>query len=212
MTITVHAFGAYRTVLTGGRSREELQMSSVVKIIKKDATAIRATDMTDLDGMPVKLSTGHRDDVLRMFGKWGSRHLQTLGAANAVIVGVPGSSHTTADGNFTAGRMAAAVARYGAGEAKPILYFSQAMRPAHEGNKQAREINFLVSVLACTEQEVTGAVVLVDDVVTTGAHMVACARKLRVLGASVKIGLCAARTVREAVPDPLNLPPFTITT
>ncbi len=47
MTITVHAFGAYRTTLAGGRSRQELQMSSVVKIIKKDATAIRATDMTD---------------------------------------------------------------------------------------------------------------------------------------------------------------------
>jgi hypothetical protein len=212
MTITVHAFGAYRTTVTGGRSRAELQMSSLVKIIKKDVTAIRATDMTDLDGMTVRLTTGNRDEVLRMFGKWGARRLQTLGAANAIIVGVPGSSHTTADATFTAGRMADAVAKFGGGQAKPILYFTQAMKPAHTGNKQARNIDFLVSVLACTEQQVTGPVVLVDDVVTSGAHMVACTRKLRELGASVTIGLCAAKTVHDSVPDALNLPPFTITT
>ncbi len=212
MTITVHAFGAYRTVLTGGRSRAELQMSSVVKIIKKDVTTVRATDMVDLDGMTVKLIDGNRDDVLRMFGKWGARRLQTLGVANPVIVGVPGSSHTTPDGTFTAGRMAAAVAKYGTGQAKPILYFTEAMKPAHAGNKQARDIDYLVGVLACTEAQVTGGVVLVDDVVTTGAHMVACARKLRTLGAAVTIGLCAAKTVHTAAPDPLNLSPFVIAT
>ncbi len=211
MTITVHAFGAYRTTLAG-RSRQELQMSSVVKIIKKDATAIRATDMTDLDGMTVKLGTGNRDDVLRMFGKWGARRLQSLGAAGSIIVGVPGSSHTTAAGTFTAGRMAAAVAQYCAASAKPILYFTDAMKPAHEGNKQARDIDFLSGKLACTEPQITGSVVLVDDVVTTGAHMVACARKLRALGATITLGLCAARTVRAAVPDPLDLPPFIIET
>jgi hypothetical protein len=212
MTITVHPFGAYRTNLVGGRNRAELQMSSLVKVIKKDETAIRATDMTDLDGMTVRLATGNRDDVLRMFGKWGVRRLQTLGAVKSIIVGVPGSSHTTPGGQFTAGRMAAAVAQFGGGNAKPILHFTQAMKPAHAGNKQARDVDFLVSVLACTEQQVTGPVVLVDDVVTTGAHMVACARKLRELGASVSIGLCAAKTVHEAVPDALNLPPFTINT
>jgi hypothetical protein len=212
MTITVHAFGAYRTNLAGGRNRAELQMSSLVKVIKKDATAIRATDMTDRDGMPVKLANGYRDDVLRMFGKWGAWRLQTIGAANGIIVGVPGSSHTTPDGQFTAGRMADAVARYGGGTARPILHFTQAMRPAHSGNKQARDIDYLVSVLVCTQQQVAGPVILVDDVVTTGAHMVACTRKLRDLGATVSICLCAAKTVHEAVPDPLNLPPFTIST
>lgn len=210
MTLIVHAFGAYRTVLTGGRNREELQMSSVVKIIKKDTTTIRATDMVDLDGLPVKLSSGNRADVLRMFGKWGARRVRSLGIADAIVVGVPGSSHTTADGNFTAGRMAAAVAQYGGGRARPILHFTEAMKPAHQGNKKARDIDYLGTVLACTEQQVTGNVVLVDDVVTTGAHMVACAKKLRALGATVTIALCAAQTVKLAVPEPLNLPPFTI--
>jgi phosphoribosylpyrophosphate synthetase len=212
MTLTVHPFGAYLTVLTGGRRREDLQMSSVVKIIKKDATTVRASDMTDIDGMPVRLIDGNRADVLRMFGKWGARRLRQLGANDAVLVGVPGSSHTAANGNFTAGRMAAAVAQHGAFQADPMLYFTQAMRPAHEGNRQARDINFLTGVLACTHQTLTGQIVLVDDVVTTGAHMVACARKLRALGATVSLALCAARTVKVQVPNPLDLPAFTIDT
>lgn len=211
MTLTVHPFGAYLAI-PFGRGREDLQMSSVVKIIKKDATTVRATDMADLDGMPVQLVDGNRAGVLRMFGKWGARRLRQIGVRDAVLVGVPGSSHTTADGNFTAGRMATAVAQQGPWSADPMLYFTQAMKPAHEGNRQARNIDFLMGVLACTHERVTGQVVLLDDVVTTGAHMVACARKLRALGATVSIALCVAQTFKTKVANALDIPAFRIET
>ena len=212
MTLTVHAFGAYLTVMSGGRTREEIQMSSIVKIIKKDVAALRVADMTDLDGMPVRLKDCNRDDVLRMFGKWGARRLQSIGAAGGIIVGVPGSSHTSASANFTAGRMANAVAQFGGGHANPILYFKEAMKPAHQGNKRARDTTYLEDMLVCTEERLTGPVVIVDDVVTTGAHMIASARKLRALGATVAIGLCAARSVKEGVANPFDVPPIDFAT
>ncbi len=211
MTLTVHPFGAY-LVVPFGRRREDLQMSSVVKIIKKDASTVRASDMVDLDGLPVQLINGNRAGVLRMFGKWGARRLLQRGVADAVLVGVPGSSHTAANGNFTAGRMAGAVAQLGPWTADPMLYFTQAMKPAHEGNKRARDIDYLMGILACTREKLTGQIVLLDDVVTTGAHMVACARKLRALGASVSVALCVARTIKVPVPNALEMAPFTIAT
>lgn len=78
---------------------------------------------------------------------------------------------------------------------------------ANKGAAGGRNRRLIKDNLKCSQGRMPGAVVLVDDVMTSGAHFRACAEFLRERGASVSIAVCAGRTVQEPIDHPLNLPP-----
>ena len=60
----------------------------------------------------------------------------------------------------------------------------------------------VVSQVASDRDRQGEQVVLVDDVLTLGGHLRACAAKLREEGADVLLGLCAARADQIPAKDP----------
>ena len=127
-----------------------------------------------------------------------------------MIVPVPASDHTVLGKVFTGARLAGLVQRAGKSlklTAAPILAFKNEMPKAHKKGEGSRNQHLLRDNLKVDGQSIKGrVVVLLDDVVTSGAHMRACAEFLRAHGAAVEHSICAGRTVWEQVPKPLEIP------
>jgi orotate phosphoribosyltransferase len=65
-----------------------------------------------------------------------------------------------------------------------------------------RDVAALYRRLVVTGPVAGARVVLVDDVLTMGGHLRACAAKLREVGADVVLGVCAGRADRIPAADP----------
>jgi predicted amidophosphoribosyltransferase len=82
------------------------------------------------------------------------------------------------------------------------------MPRASAGESGGRDKVALQNGLMSAVESLSGqSVVLIDDVCTSGAHLIACANFLRAQGASVSTALCLARTVNAQHPTPLQLAP-----
>lgn len=156
------------------------------------------------------MSPGDQESALLVFAEWAANHLRPV-AAPVHFIPVPGSK---IDLKIPAGKalstahlMAyAAVGLFpGVATVADVLRFSAAHPSAHrEGNADARNVDWLIEELRVIGTVPKGGtVVLIDDVYTSGAHMMACLATLRKAGlAAEPIALCAARTVKAYVDRP----------
>jgi len=88
---------------------------------------------------------------------------------------------------------------------EPWLCFAEPQPRSHEGVGRNQAV--LRTALRCFERFLTGRVILIDDVKTTGAHMLACAETLRERGAEVSTALVAGKTVWSQVENPYVVEP-----
>jgi predicted amidophosphoribosyltransferase len=89
-------------------------------------------------------------------------------------------------------------------EMTDILRWKESMESAHSGSG-TRDPFLLIENLAAIEKVPQASIVLVDDVVTTGGHIKACARFLTDRGGKVLSAICAARTVQISQENPFTL-------
>ena len=73
------------------------------------------------------------------------------------------------------------------------LRWKTIMTPSSQGG--TRDPQELYDNLVVTKEPPKGSLVLIDDVRTTGAHLLAAAGRLAEKGARVPLAVCAARTV-----------------
>jgi predicted amidophosphoribosyltransferase len=130
---------------------------------------------------------------------------------DALLVPVPSSpAAVRARGHDHARRLAAAAARRLGTRALPVLVHARGVEDQSGLDAAARAAN-LAGALQARRRLDGLVVVVVDDVVTTGATLAEAARALRAAGAEVRGAAVVAATVsrrsRSVVETPLSLPP-----
>lgn len=203
MPLRVVCFSTYRTSVAGGWRGVDYDAHDFIDAIKD--RDINGYSHVWLRGKWHRFDNTNRQDVVGWFATMVSDYF-TANPVNDLIMLVPapgskvdvkfaGTPGTAQLAEAIAAAMNAAVV------VQDVLRQSEPIRSANEegGTRDAAEL-FENLVLM---DDVNGwPVVLVDDVLTSGGHMQACAAKLREAGANVLMAVVAGRADDAQVPDP----------
>lgn len=209
MSLVVHALGAYASYPREKFPwrRRDYDVNKLVKSLKGEKVNGYA-DLRGPDNQWHQVSNEDRQPALRYFAAWAADRVESLGLGRVVLVPMPSSNATTYRAVSAPFEMASVIhARLGrTTSVERWLRFHRPMTKSHEGG--TRRVDVLKENLRVSSQIVRETtIVLVDDVKTTGAHIKACAGKLRDAGVSVQVCLVAAATVWKQVPDPFAIAP-----
>lgn len=209
MTLIVHALGAYASygVETCAWRRGDYDINKLVKSLKGDAFPGYA-DLRDVRGNWHRIEVRDRTPAFAYFSAWAAKRLRTLDLGPFCLVPVPSSQSISYTSDSTPMRMARETQqRLGdPAQVRSWLRFTESMTKSRNGG--TRNFDVLFDKLRVSRAAQDGArAVLVDDVKTTGAHLRACAARLREYGVRVDTVVVAAATVWDQVPNPLSVAP-----
>ncbi|MEO0879678.1 MAG: ComF family protein [Pseudomonadota bacterium] len=143
-----------------------------------------------------------RTDFAPMLGSWLARAGAPMATARSILLPVPLHRRRLAERRFNQAAMIAEIAaeKLGCGYDPMALERTRATMPQKELSEDARKRNVsgAFGVRPGAGDLVKGAhIIVVDDVLTTGATISACARALKAAGAGRVDALVAARVVRH---------------
>ena len=197
MTLWRHAYCGYASYTgtphtwgQGEHDAHKLVMTLKGKPINGYATFKRG------DGKWVTITKAAPGGAFEIWGEYAAREAVASVPAGALIVPVP-SSDCLALGTDKKGRqLADALTAYaGQFDAVDALHWRERLPKAQGGG--TRNANTLMANLVLPKRLPAREVVLVDDVATTGGHLLACAWALRRAGHTVEHAICVAQTVWE---------------
>lgn len=153
--------------------------------------------------------------AIEIFTEWVADELRALNDGPYVLVPVPPCTATreTPDGHRTDALAQRIVLKYGEGAQSLSLFWWKVKHPStRQGGSRDPNVIFQ-NLLERKPPYPQGTYVLLDDVMTSGGHLQACAAKLRALGLPLKIALCGGRTFHTAPDNPfggfeIELPDF----
>ncbi len=152
------------------------------------------------------LQERNADDAIGWFGEMAMAPTTAVRLPRPLIlVPIPNSSCTTTNGKVprTTRLAKALLVQLGEGEVWDRLRWKRIMTPSSQGGTRDRQE--LYDNLVVTKEPPKGSLVLIDDVRTTGAHLLAAAARLMEKGARVPLAVCAARTVWDQDQEPFSM-------
>ena len=178
----------------------------LVKAIKGDDLHPKSYTWVKIGTQSIKIADANKDKAIDWFAEWAAPRIDALGHGDKVLVPVPGSKavvHSSAD--FRTAEIARAIARKCRPQVTvaPIFRWDQPMQSSREGGP--RDPHVLEAHIKAVAPVPPGKCVLVDDVLTSGGHLIACARKLRELGTEVELAICCGRSTHQQLPDPYTV-------
>lgn len=202
MALWLHVHGGYPSYAGLGIhwNDDDWRAYKMVKALKGEPFKGYA-DVRRPTGQPIRISETNPTGAFRVFGEWGAAKLQQLGLKGGWLVPVP-SSTCLALGSDVKGRgLASAIAHRAPGfTVLEALCWGAALQKSSAGGP--RDFDTLYANLRIQQKLPAGNIILVDDVITTGGHLLACAAGLRHFGGQVEHALCAAQTVPQ---QPTNM-------
>ena len=204
MPLRVVSFCSYLT--SGERRPKDYDTYKFVQAIK--GCELNGYASVPVCGRSLHLNNRNRAETADWFAEMATDYLRgTAVKTPLMLIPVPSSNMTVgASSDFTALRLARAMAvRLNDGtEVHDCLRWSTAMEPAHDGG--TRDARCLYSRLRLRPPVLETArarpVVLLDDVLTTGGHLRACAARLTTAGhPSPRLAMVVARTDWEPQPE-----------
>lgn len=119
--------------------------------------------------------------------------LHNAGYENTAVIPIPSSSHTDPCQMFTGRRLVDAIQLvHGGYQAAPVLHFDEPLPKARGGG--TRNPYVIQPHLRLSVDQLPASAVLVDDVCTSGGHLIAAARFLAARGLQIEDAFVVGRT------------------
>jgi hypothetical protein len=152
------------------------------------------------------LEESNRDSAIDLFGEMATVYI-ALKHKTRPLAFVPFPSSQCVAGRRVVSptyRLADAIAsRLQRVEVWDGLRWSQPMTPSHQGG--IRDANYFYEHLVITKKLPNAEIVIVDDVLTSGAHIRAAVAKLAEKNGKCRLAICAGRTVSVQVKNPFDV-------
>lgn len=204
MPLPVISFSTYLTIADGVAWRpDDYNARDFVLAIKGKEIAGYA--FVRCRGTWRRFENLNREDVVAWFGEIVAEYAEGHPLpASCVLVPIPGSqADVTCEGTprVTVLAQAVATALPSSPPVRDVLRWDSPIVSSRlmAGTRDVAALYRRLRLIGTVEGE---RVMLVDDVLTLGGHLRACAAKLRSAGADVLLGLCAARADQIPAKDP----------
>jgi hypothetical protein len=180
----------------------------MVKAVK--GLPLNGASYTDvqIDGRTVRITDANKDRAIEWHAIWAAPKIAALGPGRKILIPVP-SSKTTLDSPevFRTMLIANAIAaRVPNSFVLSTLRFKEA-RPSSREEGGSRDPDILYPNLAFLKAIPIGKIVLIDDVMTSGGHFIACAWKLADRYKTVDLALACGRSMDTRLENPWDVPP-----
>lgn len=210
----VHSVCGYRSrneEWTDRWTNTDYRARNLVKAVKREAFGgfsewkVRATNQAvRVDNSPAGQAIALRVAASKLLDLFTA-----AGVDRGSLIPVPSSQTIAPGGDYTGARLARAISGIlGDVTAAPVLHFDVPQARAHDGG--ARRWQDVLPHLRGATAGVSSPAILIDDVMTSGGHLRACARYLAERGIEVENAFVVGRTVWERPPEMFAMPVETV--
>lgn len=201
MAVRVLSFAQYLTRSEVPWRQDDWHSSKFIKAIKGEP--VNGYALVPVSGILHELRQANANNAVDWFGEMAAEYLRQHPVRRPLVFApIPNSSSTVNSRKppNTYGLAQAIVARLQGATMWDGLRFRVAMQKSRQGG--TRDPQELYGNLVITGPIPNAGIVLVDDVRTTGAHMLAAHAKLTIAGGRCVLGICAGRTTWTQEPQP----------
>ncbi len=206
MTLLVYPTGIYRSEISSDWRPKDYDIRNLVKALKGEE--FKGYSEISIHGKAYRFTAKDTDPAYALWAAWASTVLRHLKLGKVILVPVPSSSQVRFGQMTPPVRMATKLSAVAPDVAIVGNYLRhETKQPKSHTEGGSRDPSTIEAALVCHVTDASLPIVLIDDVVTSGGHLIAAARTLRQNGAKVEHALVAGRAKREAVTDPFKPEP-----
>jgi hypothetical protein len=207
VTLWVYAVGAYRAEISTDWRDRDYFIRNFVKSLKGEP--FKGYSNFTIDGKVHQISANDDKPAYLLWSNLaGARIRDTLKLGKVMLVPVPSSAQTKFVQDTCPFRMANSIAaRIPKVAVVGNFLRHKTKQPKAHSEGGTRDPDKIKTTLSCNATDRSRPVVLVDDVMTTGGRLKACAQVLRDHGVTVEHAVVAGRTVWEVIPNPFKVAP-----
>jgi hypothetical protein len=200
MSLKVVSFAAYLTTAAAPWRNADYCALMFVKAIK--AWEFGGYHWIPVCGNPRRLTQENSDDAIQWFGEMAAAHFAGKFRRQISLVPIPNSNCTVKTKTIPRTKqLAESIAdRLNGVTIWDGLRFKKLMTPSSKGG--TRNPHELYENLVVTKDLPGNRIIIVDDVRTTGAHLIAAKARLVEKGGNCDLAICAGRTILAQEPNP----------